>query len=341
MATVALVCAIASSAAADPLDTAKAAVDKSDYPAAKAALADALAAGDNSPEQLAEIYRLSGIVTAALGDEMAATEAFERCLALSPKATLPAGTSPKITRPFAAAQAYYKDHQRVDVKTETAAQPPTITVIVASDPLAMIAKVRVVVVADGKAEQTLDRAASERTAVALPKGKRLDLRVIVLDDKGNRIAEVGSKDVPIVVVGPGESVVQVNVPPAGAKKPEPTKPRGPEHPRPLYLQWWLYGGAAVAFAGAGTYFGIDALRAKSQLDDFNAHSANHNFDEATSLESRARRSVLFTNIGLIAGGAFAAATTVLYLTRPRHAVERQVSIAPAPGGAVLVVGGDL
>src|ERR1043165_2128500 len=196
MATIALVCAIASSAAADPLDTAKSAVDKSDYPAAKTALADALAAGDNSPEQLAEIYRLSGIVAAALGDEKGATEAFERCLALSPKASLPPGTSPKITRPFAAAQAYYKDHQRVDVKTETAAQPPTITVIVASDPLAMIAKVRAAVAADGKAEQTLDRAASERTAVALPKGKRLDLRVIVLDDKGNRIAEVGSKDGP-------------------------------------------------------------------------------------------------------------------------------------------------
>jgi hypothetical protein len=340
MATIAFVCAIASSAAADPLETAKSAVDRSDYPAAKTALADALAAGENSPEQLAEIYRLSGIVTAALGDTQGATDAFERCLALAPKAALAPGTSPKITRPFAAAQAYFKAHERLEVKTETAMQPPAITVIVASDPLGMIAKVRVLVVADGKAEETLDRAASERTVVALPKGKRLDLRVIALDASGNHVAEVGSREVPIVVVGPGEPAEPAHVAPPVAKA-APTKPRAPEHARPLYLQWWLYGGAAIAFAGAGTYFGIDALRAKSQLDDFNAHSANHTFDQATSLESRARRSVLFTNIGLAAGGAFAVATTVLYVTRPRHAVERRLSITPAPGGAVVVVGGDL
>jgi len=341
MATIAFVCAIASSAAAEPLETAKSAVDKSDYPAAKTALADALAAGESTPEQLAEIYRLTGIVTAALGDTQAATDAFERCLALAPKAALPPGTSPKITRPFAAAQAYFKAHERLEVKTETATQPPAITVIVASDPLGMIAKVRVLVVADGKAEETLDRAASERTVVALPKGARLDLRVIALDAQGNHVAEVGSKEVPIVVVGPGEPSAPAHVAPPVAKSAAPVKPRAPAHPRPLYLQWWLYGGAAVAFAGAGTYFGIDALRAKSQLDDFNAHSANHTFDQATSLESRARRSVLFTNIGLGAAGALAIATTVLYVTRPRHAVERQLSIAPAPGGAVIVVGGDL
>ena len=120
------VCAIAYpvAAEADAIDNAKAAVDRSDYLAAKTALQQALDAGGYTPDQLAEIYRLSGIVSGALGDAQAATQAFERCLALAPKATLPPGTSPKIMKPFEAAQAFYKSHQRVEVKTETATEPP-------------------------------------------------------------------------------------------------------------------------------------------------------------------------------------------------------------------------
>src|SRR5262245_53331393 len=87
----------------DPLAQARKAVAESDYVSARPALSAALDRGGRGPEELIEIYRLTGIVEAALGDPRAATEAFTRLFALSPRAALPEGTSPKIRRPFDAA----------------------------------------------------------------------------------------------------------------------------------------------------------------------------------------------------------------------------------------------
>ena len=120
------------------------------------ALTAALDAGGRGPQELAEIYQLSGIVYAAVGDAKAATDAFTRLLALSPKATLPAGTSPKLKRPFEAAGQYFKTHAPLEVKIETAATPPTITLVVVSDSLGMIASAHVVFSLDGAAERTQD-----------------------------------------------------------------------------------------------------------------------------------------------------------------------------------------
>src|SRR4051812_5511561 len=63
-------------AAPDPLAQARAAVAASDYVAARPALVAALEAGGRGPDELAEIYRLTGVVAAALGDARAATDAF-------------------------------------------------------------------------------------------------------------------------------------------------------------------------------------------------------------------------------------------------------------------------
>jgi hypothetical protein len=321
-------------ARATPLDDAKAAVEASDYLKAKAALAEALASGTNGRDDLAEIYRLSGIVAGALGDPKGATAAFHRALALSPSVALPRGTSPKIGRPFAQAQDLAKKAGGpLEIKSETQADPPAVTVIVAADPLQMIARVRATVVVDGKPEQSFDRPAAERTMIELPVGARLDVRVAALDEKGNRLAELGSRDVPIVIIGkappPPPPVVVAPI-----KKPPP-----PRTPRPLYMKWWLVGGVAVVFGAAGTYFGIDAVLAKRELDDLNRHSAEHDFSEAQDIESRARRSVLFTNIGYGAAGALAVTAAVLYLTEPRARRGERLTVAPVRGGGALVLGG--
>ncbi|MEO8699479.1 MAG: hypothetical protein ABI867_05520 [Kofleriaceae bacterium] len=326
---------ITQAAADPPIDRAKAAVEASDYLTAKTALGEALAAGTNSPDQLAEVYRLTGIVTGALGDTDASTDAFTRCLALAPKATLPPGTSPKIAKPFATAQAYFTKHEPLKIKTETAAEPAAVTVIVVSDPLKMIARVQAVFSVDAGAEQTLEQASAKQTKIALPKGKRLDIRIAALDSNGNHVAELGSVDVPIVIVGPATS--------GGVAKPRVvvTRPSTPAKPRPLYLRWWLWGAATVAVAGAGVYFGLDAVSAKNDLDELNATSSNHTFDEAKDVESHARRSVLLTNIALGTAGGLAVVTAILYLTRPTtKPQERRVVLAPLrDGGAAIVFGG--
>src|ERR1700733_7571311 len=72
-------------------------VDASDYASARTALAAALQAGNASPGDLAQLYKLSGVVEAALGNPVEATTEFAKWLALDPRAALPPGTSPKIT----------------------------------------------------------------------------------------------------------------------------------------------------------------------------------------------------------------------------------------------------
>jgi hypothetical protein len=340
IAVVLVIGALTTSAAADtPLETARAAVESSDYLTARSSLAAALASGANSPDEMVEIYRLTGIVAGALGDAQAASDAFRRGLALTPKITLPVGTSPKITRPFATAQTYYRSHEPLKIKTETTATPPSLTVVVASDPFGMVAKAQVTVVVDGGAEQELEATGTERISIALPAGARLDLRVAALDNKGNRLVELGSKEVPIVIVGAGGATatkVAKHVPP-------PPVPRAPAHARPTYLQWWLWGGATVVFGGAATYFGMSAISAKNDLDHLNMTSQNHTFDEAKDLEQAARTHVLLTNIGIGVAAACGVTAGILYLTRPRVVTERRITtLAPVPiqGGGAVVLGGQ-
>jgi hypothetical protein len=330
--------ALVSPGHADPLDDAKAAVEASDYLKARAQLGEALASGAYGREELAELHRLSGVVAGALGDPKAATAAFERALALSPKLALPPGTSPKIVRPFTAAQNLAKARAPLEIRSEPQASPPAVTVVVVSDPLAMIARVRAWVIADGAPEQTLDRPGAERVAIELPAAARLDVRVAALDEHGNRLAELGSRAVPIVIVGKappppgGDTAAPVQPPPP---PPPPARP-----PRPLYLKWWMWGGAAVAFGAAAGYFGIDAVLAKRELDELNRNSIAHTFDEARDVERRARRGVLLANIGYGAAGVLAVGATILYLTEPRRARgERRVTVAPVSGGGAIVLGG--
>jgi len=178
----------------EPLDQARKDVDSSDYDAARGHLSAALDAGTAGPDELAEIYKLTGIVEAALGNAKEATAAYAKWIALEPKAKLPPGTSPKLTRPFDAAR---KRPAKLELKTETSAEPPTVTLVIGSDPIG-IARARVVVSADGKKEQELEhtggttssrpQAGGWKIQIELPRGKRLDLRVEALDAHGNRIA---------------------------------------------------------------------------------------------------------------------------------------------------------
>ena len=142
--------------AADPLADARKNVEDSDYLTARTSLESALKAGDASPDDLAEIYKLSGIVEGALGESDAATAAFSKWLSLDPKGALPVGTSPKIARPFTTASDQAKQQKPIEVKADTAAKPPTVTLVVASDPMSLITRARVIVIADGKSEQTID-----------------------------------------------------------------------------------------------------------------------------------------------------------------------------------------
>jgi len=324
-------------------DSARAAIDASDYMGARAQLTELMGKGTSGPAELAEIHRLYGIVAGALGETQVATVAFQLALALNPKITLPVGTSPKISRPFAAAQAYFKTREPLRIKTETTATPPSVTLVIVSDPMSMIARARVTFSIDGGAEQTREGKGKERVTLALPEGARIDLRVAALDTMGNRVAELGTADVPIVIIGAKKTESDVKL--VGTKLDglilPPAPPPGPARQRPRYLQWWVWGGAAVVFAGAGSVLGLAALTAKNDLAELNATSPSHTFDEAKELESTARNRVLFTNITYGAAAVCGVTAAILYFTRPRVRTEQRTAIVPVPvgrGGAIVLEG---
>jgi hypothetical protein len=310
-------------------------VESSDYLAARSALVAALNAGSSSPKELAEIWKLTGIVEGALDDEKAATAAFEKWLALDPDGKLPDGTSPKITRPLDAAAARMKKRAPLKVKTETSSDPPSVTVVVVSDPDRMVTRARVHVRADGGKEAVLEGAGKGRITIALPHGKRLDLQVEALDAHGNRVVELGTTDVPIVITSEKPKG-------GGDVKPPPdhriVEPVPAQESRPVYLSPYVWGGVAIVFAGVGSYFGYEARVNANRLDDLNKTSQQHMFSDATALESTTRTDVLLFNIGMIGGGALAIGTVVLYMTQPETA-EKRVGVVPTHGGGAIVFGG--
>jgi hypothetical protein len=323
----------------DPLAQARRSVAASDYASARTQLAAALEAGNRGPDELAELYRLSGTVAAALGDSAAATDAFIHLLALSPKAVLPGGTSPKIQRPFDAAGRYIAAHGALEIKLETRSSPAALTLVAVNDPLDMVARARIVFRIAGGAEQTKDVAASERTEVALPAARRIDARVAALDVHGNRLIEIGTKDVPIVIVG--EAPVVAAAPPPVAAPAEPA----PSGPRPLWLRWQPYAIATAVFGGATAYFGWAARSASHDLDRIYADSTHHTSAEAERVLDRGRRDALLTNLGLGITGACAVTSAVLWYTargrtEPTETTEPQVAAVPVTGGGAIVFGGN-
>ena len=304
---------------------ARRAVDTSDYMAARTALAAALNKGDANPGELAEIFRLSGIVEAALDDVAASSAAFAKWLSLEPRSVLPAGTSPKIMRPFKTASDQAKKARPLEVKAETSADPPTVSLVIVNDPQKLVVRARVIVRVDGKPEQTF----TGLDQIALPHGKRLDLRIQALDQHGNRIVELGTAEVPIVITGTG-----------AIERPKPIAERRssePDQPRPRYLQWKLWG-AAAGVTALGT--GIVGLLLRSDLQELghlNANSLDHQWNDAQQVESSARHKVLLVDIGLGLTGAFAVGAAVLYFTRPH--LETIVAPMPTAGGGGIVLGG--
>jgi len=334
----------ATSARADDLADARKAVEGSDYLSAQPALHSALKAGKASPQELAEIYKLTGIVEAALGNAQGAQLAFAKWLTLDPRGSLPPGTSPKITRPFSAAQEQAKKKGSLEAKADTTQSPPSVTLVVVNDPLKMIAGAKVYYSADHKREETKSIDGGKHLTIALGAGKRIDLRLHGVDEFGNRVVELGSKDVPIVITAEDKAVVDKKDRDLLRKKPEGggQEPSDePEAPRPWYFKWWVWGIATGVATVTGGVFAYRTVEDIKELDYLNANSLAHPWSEAQAVESRARTDLLVTNIAAGAAAAFAVGTIILYVTRP-HARETEVraALAPTHSGGALVLGGQ-
>jgi hypothetical protein len=172
----------------------------------------------------------------------------------------------------------------------------------------------------------------------LPRGHRLDLRVEALDEHGNRVAVLGSKEVPIVIVTEDKEVVVDKKDVALVKKqPEAAAAAAPGEPRAWYTNWHVWGLAAIGATLATGFMAYETRSSLQDLDHLNATSPDHTWSVAQDTESRARRDLLITDIGAGVTGALALGTAFLYLTRPHE--EARIVAVPTRGGAGVAIGG--
>lgn len=328
-ATLVALVAIASPVRADDspanpdLARARAALDRLEYNDALEALDKALRRGGNSPEAVAEIYRLEGEVAAALGREGEAVKSFERLLTLDPDARLGSGVSPKIVEPFREARSRVAAREPLKVRCEVDRGPPAkVSIVSQSDPLEMVRGM--VALRAGKAEP-LSPGDEDPFTLVLPPDARAKL-VAAADEFGNQLWRSPIADCTDATFT-GQPAVTI-------REPKPAR-------RPLYEHWGLWAGVALVTGALGTYFGLEASSTVDELERMNADSSNHEFADAEELEDRARRNALWANIAFAAAGASAVAATILYLRRSRGHTERAAVLTPAAGsdsvGVTLVL----
>ena len=334
--------------AANPyLERARKQLDDLKYDEAASSLEQALRQGESGPKELAEIYQLSAQVAAARGDDAAAEDYFKHLLALAPETRLPAGVSPKIAAPFENARAFIDQRLPISVRWEKDPSGPAVRVLVDADPLSMVHGAEVIWTEDG-APKRVTKSGTAPFEVTVPSKKKLAVRIAAIDDFGNRIAEFGTQRKPLVIdtSGDGELIGK-----PGGDDGGPAEADDDSGERPVFAKWWLWGGVAVVAAGAGTYFGLDVVKAKDQIEELNRRTQDPEdpvqYSEAQAIQKRGERSAILANVTFGVAGAAAVAAVILYVTEPKGArtpavdqakAKRESRLMPALGsGQVGVV----
>jgi hypothetical protein len=290
------------------LGKARDAVSAVRYDDAQVLLVEALQSGTNSPEELAEIYRLSASTAIVLGQADAAEQYYRRWLALVPTASLPESVAPKLRQPFVAAQAYMAAHGRLSVKAQRLGD--VVDVIVESDPLGMVASVAL---DDGEPRAL----GADRTAHLALVAAQTSTSVRVLDEFGNRLLELR-----------GGAIAHVEPPRDSGPTALAHAPRLPVYRRPL--AWTI---AGSAFAIGGIAFGLAARSAHADVVEISANPHEHFASELDAARSRRERNALVANIGFVAAGACAFTAAVMWATRSSTAV----AVIPGSNGAAVVM----
>lgn len=295
-----------------------------EFERARATIAEAVHAGASGPAELADIYRLSGVIAGSYGDEDGAARAFRRWLALEPEAALEEGVSPRIAEPFERARAEMAGEPAIAIDAYLIDGDRRVAVMAIADPLEMVEGAS----AHFRTEDGVTRSAREvgdsPYAIDLPLGVRGEVSVALRDRHGNRLGEAE------VALDRGRS----REAPVGDTEAAP----GP----PLYARWYMWAGAATGFAGAAAYFGLSARSEERRLAGIIAASEDYEFEEAQAVEARARRSARFASAaGIAAASAGVAALAVFALDfgddGEGGGSATRAFLSPAPGGGAAGV----
>ncbi len=322
------------------------------YEDAQKTIEKSIKSGTNGPAEMAELYLLYGEVKASLGDDEAALDAFKKALAIDPAAQLRDGLSPKIKEPFGRARRTMKGKKPLALQHRIIKQdPPTIAVLVQSDPFGMVIGGRIVYKNADGAERSVAGMGKDRIDLKLPKGVK-EFIVAGIDERGNRLAELGSESEPLTldIEGGGGGPAPDREEPAGgddegggdesgggggeaaASTTVSKSSGGGSSGTPLYANWLLWAGAAVAIGGVGVLTGLSTRSTVNKLDEVRQNSQDYEFSYAQSLADKAERRALYTNIAFGAAGACAIVSGVLFWRhRGADKRERETALVPVVG----------
>lgn len=274
-----------------------------EYEAALSIVHQVLARGDADPARYVELHLFAGKLAAGLDRTTLAAQHYAIALAVRPDTTLPAGTSPKLTEPFAAAKA------RVTPLTVSARAVEGLVTLELRDPLGLVTGIAVHAIdGAGQHRDVVERAALR---VVIP-GDAKPIEVAALDRAGNRIWV-------------GAPVAQVTPVPAA-----------PVSPRTTVLGRWQTW--AIASGGALVLGGVFAWRvsvAQNEFDDLRTATPPADFSALEAVERRGKRWALAANITFGVAAVAAIATGVFYLRRDEGSA---LALTAGPGAGLGLAG---
>ncbi|MBX7102420.1 MAG: hypothetical protein K1X89_32180, partial [Myxococcaceae bacterium] len=235
-------------AAADPVRDAERALENLEYARAAELSLAALKQGQAAPAQVQRLWAARAQALAAQGFADDARVAFERTLSLLPTFEISPDASPKLSEPFRAARERLQG-QRLGATSRAQVQDArvSLTVTVLADVAGLVAAGEVEV--EGAPAQALARQGAQLSGLLRCQAP-CPHRVVLRDDFGNRLLEIGTAAAPLLVDGVAPAPV-VSAPPAAVDE-RALEPAGPSFfARPL--PWAV---AAGAFAAVATVFAV-------------------------------------------------------------------------------------
>ena len=331
-------------AAKSPLERARNEIGELRYEDARKSIERSIRSGTNGPADMSELYLLLGEVKASLGDDDAALEAFEKALVIDPAAELRRGLSPKIREPFGKARKAMKGKKPLAIQHRILKQdPPTIAIVVQSDPFGMIIGGRLIYKNADGADRSVAGMGKERVDLKLPPGTA-SFVVAGIDEHGNRLIELGSPSEPLTLdveggggaaeggASDGESEGDGGSEEGGEEAATVSKSSGDSSGPPFYAHWMVWGGAAIAIAGVGVVTGLSTRSSVNKLDEVRQNSEMYEYTYAQSLADKAERRALYTNIAFGAAAACAVVSGVLFWRQRRAGrAEREAALVPLLG----------
>jgi hypothetical protein len=259
-----------------------------------------IAHGDASPDQLAELHLLAGRLAAGLDRAAVAEDHFARSLAIRPDATLPAGTSPKLTAPFEAGRA------RSEMLAVTVTLGTDAVSYAPQDPLGLIVGIELEIEIAGKRSVIRDARALR---IELPAGASV-IEERGLDEAGNRAWVHHRVEDPVVIVPPPPPIVHREGPSLFARWPT----------------WAIAGGVALVAGGVSAWrFTVD----QNEWNRLRGEDGTHDFSQLQALETRGRQWGIAADISFGVAGAAAIAGVAAWLT---HRDEPSVIVGPSSIG---------